>query len=55
MGVYSDGSYGAPKEIIYSFPVTCKDGKWEIVQASVREIGLSGGGRGGFIEWGVLA
>jgi malate dehydrogenase len=32
MGVYSDGSYGAPKGVIYSFPVTCKDGKWTIVQ-----------------------
>lgn len=32
MGVYSDGSYGAPKDIIYSFPVTCKGGKWSIVQ-----------------------
>ena len=32
MGVYSDGSYSAPKDIIYSFPCTCKDGKWSIVQ-----------------------
>jgi malate dehydrogenase len=32
MGVYSDGSYGAPEGVMYSFPVTCKDGKWEIVQ-----------------------
>ena len=32
MGVYSDGSYGAPKGVIYSFPVTCKNGKWTIVQ-----------------------
>ncbi|KAI7845353.1 hypothetical protein COHA_001060 [Chlorella ohadii] len=32
MGVYSDGSYDAPKGVIYSFPVTCKDGKWSIVQ-----------------------
>lgn len=32
MGVMSDGSYGAPKDVIYSFPVTCKDGKWTIVQ-----------------------
>ncbi|KAI3430749.1 hypothetical protein D9Q98_009161 [Chlorella vulgaris] len=32
MGVYSDGSYGAPKDIVYSFPVTCKDGKWTIKQ-----------------------
>jgi malate/lactate dehydrogenase len=32
MGVYSDGSYGQPEGLIYSFPVTCKDGKWSIVQ-----------------------
>jgi hypothetical protein len=34
MGVYSDGSYGQPEGLIYSFPVTCKDGKWSIVQVS---------------------
>nr|XP_023893732.1 malate dehydrogenase, cytoplasmic-like [Quercus suber]POE59470.1 malate dehydrogenase, cytoplasmic [Quercus suber] len=32
MGVYSDGSYGIPKDIIYSFPVKCEKGKWSIVQ-----------------------
>ncbi|KAG7666521.1 hypothetical protein Ndes2526B_g02407 [Nannochloris sp. 'desiccata'] len=32
MGVFSDGSYGAPEGVMYSFPVSCKDGKWEIVQ-----------------------
>ena len=32
MGVISDGSYGAPKDVIFSFPCTCKDGKWSIVQ-----------------------
>ena len=32
MGVYSDGSYGAPVGIVYSFPVTCSGGKWSIVQ-----------------------
>ena len=32
MGVYSDGSYGIDKGLIYSFPVTCKNGDWEIVQ-----------------------
>jgi malate dehydrogenase len=32
MGVYSDGSYDAPKGVVYSFPVTCKHGKWSIVQ-----------------------
>ncbi len=32
MGVYSDGSYGIDKGLIYSFPVTCKGGDWEIVQ-----------------------
>ncbi|KAF7282433.1 hypothetical protein GWI33_002663 [Rhynchophorus ferrugineus] len=32
MGVLSDGSYGAPKDVVFSFPVTTKNGKWEIVQ-----------------------
>ena len=31
-GVVSDGSYGVPEGIISSFPVTAKDGKFEIVQ-----------------------
>jgi len=35
MGVYSDGSYGVPKGIIYSFPVTCSNGTWSIVQGLV--------------------
>jgi malate dehydrogenase len=30
--VPSDGSYGVPEGIISSFPVTAKDGKWEVVQ-----------------------
>jgi len=32
MGVVSDGSYGIPKDLVYSFPVTCSGGKWSIVQ-----------------------
>ena len=32
MAVVSDGSYGVPEGIISSFPVTTKDGNWEIVQ-----------------------
>jgi malate dehydrogenase len=32
MAVCSDGSYGIQKDLIYSFPVRCKDGKYEIVQ-----------------------
>jgi malate dehydrogenase len=32
MGVVSDGSYGVPPGIIFSFPVECKDGEWKIVQ-----------------------
>ncbi|KAI3938240.1 hypothetical protein MKW98_031188 [Papaver atlanticum] len=32
MGVYSDGSYGIPSGLIYSFPVTCEKGEWSIVQ-----------------------
>ncbi len=32
MGIPSDGSYGIPAGVIYGFPVTCKDGKYTIVQ-----------------------
>ncbi|HEY9032397.1 MAG TPA: malate dehydrogenase [Pseudomonadales bacterium] len=32
MGVYSDGSYGIDKGLIYSFPCRCHNGDWEIVQ-----------------------
>lgn len=32
MGIYSDGSYGIQEGLIYSFPCTCKNGEWEIVQ-----------------------
>jgi malate dehydrogenase len=32
MGVYSDGSYGIQKGLIYSFPCTCNNGDWSIVQ-----------------------
>ncbi|KAI8475683.1 MAG: malate dehydrogenase, cytoplasmic [Monoraphidium minutum] len=33
MGVYSDGSYGQPAGLVYSFPVTCAaGGSWSIVQ-----------------------
>ncbi len=52
MGVVSDGSYGVPQGLISSFPVTTKDGSFEIVQgleinafsrtridASVKELG----------------
>ncbi|KAF6175418.1 hypothetical protein GIB67_036509 [Kingdonia uniflora] len=33
MGVYSDGSYGIPEGLVYSFPVTCDKGEWSIVQS----------------------
>ena len=32
MGIYSDGSYGIAEGLIYSFPVTCTNGDWSIVQ-----------------------
>ncbi len=32
MAVASDGSYGVPEGLVYSYPVTTKDGSWEIVQ-----------------------
>jgi malate dehydrogenase len=31
MAVFSDGSYGIEEGLIYSYPVTCKDGDWTIV------------------------
>jgi malate dehydrogenase len=32
MAVPSDGSYGIPAGVIYSYPVTCKNGRYSIVQ-----------------------
>jgi malate/lactate dehydrogenase len=32
MAVYSKGEYGAPKDVIFSFPVVCKNGDWKIVE-----------------------
>ena len=32
MGVFSDGSYGTPEGVMFSFPVTIADKKWSIVQ-----------------------
>lgn len=32
MAVPSDGSYGIPEGLMYSFPVTCRDGEYHIVQ-----------------------
>ncbi|HEX3849060.1 MAG TPA: malate dehydrogenase [Steroidobacteraceae bacterium] len=32
MAVPSDGSYGIPEGVIYSYPVTCKNGEYGIVQ-----------------------
>jgi malate dehydrogenase len=32
MGIPSDGSYGIPEGVMYSYPVVCKGGKYEIVQ-----------------------
>lgn len=32
MGVVSDGSYGTPKDVVFSLPVTIANGKWQIVQ-----------------------
>lgn len=32
MGVLSDGSYGIPKDIVFSFPVTIENGQYKIVQ-----------------------
>ena len=32
MAVAADGCYGIPEGIVYSFPVTCADGGYEIVR-----------------------
>ncbi|KAF1601631.1 UNVERIFIED_CONTAM: putative malate dehydrogenase 1, partial [Eudyptes robustus] len=32
MAVPSDGSYGIPEGLIFSFPVTIQNGEWKIVQ-----------------------
>lgn len=32
MGVFSDGSYGTPEGVMFSFPVTIADKKWSIVK-----------------------
>ena len=32
MGIPSDGSYGIPEGVIYSYPVVCRGGHYEIVQ-----------------------
>ena len=33
MGIPSDGSYGIKPGVIYGYPVTCRNGKYEIVQS----------------------
>merc|ERR1712020_447779 len=35
MGVFSDGSYGTPEGVMFSFPITIENGKWSIVQGLV--------------------
>ena len=32
LGVGSDGSYGVPEGLVFSFPCTCKDGEYTIVK-----------------------
>jgi malate dehydrogenase len=32
MAVPADGSYGIPEGVIYSYPVSCSDGGYRIVQ-----------------------
>jgi len=42
MAVCSDGSYGIQPGLIYSYPVTCKDGEWSIVQGLENSDFISG-------------
>jgi malate dehydrogenase len=32
MAVISKGEYNAPEDVIFSFPVICKNGDWKIVE-----------------------
>jgi malate dehydrogenase len=32
MGIPSDGSYGIPEGVIYGYPVTCRNGRYELVK-----------------------
>jgi malate dehydrogenase len=32
MGIPADGSYGIPEGVIYGYPATCRDGRYQIVQ-----------------------
>ena len=32
MGIASDGSYGIPEGVMFGYPATCKDGKFDIVK-----------------------
>jgi malate dehydrogenase len=32
MAVASDGSYGIPEGVVFSYPVTCRNGNYTIVQ-----------------------
>lgn len=42
MGVFSDGSYGSPKNVVFSFPVEIKNKKWQIVEGlPITEFGKS--------------
>ncbi len=42
MSVHSDGSYGITEGLVYSFPVTCKNGDYQIVQGlEVTDFGKS--------------
>ncbi len=42
MAVPSDGSYDIPEGLVYSFPVTCVNGEYEIVQdLAIDEFGRS--------------
>ena len=42
MGIHSDGSYGVEEGLIYSFPVICEGGNYEIVQGlQVSEVSQS--------------
>ena len=38
MGIYSDGSYGVSKDVMYSFPVAIQNGQWKIAEVPLLAI-----------------
>ena len=46
MGIPSDGSYGIPEGVIYSYPVVCRNGQYEIMQGLAVDLSCQRGALG---------